>query len=204
MIERVSLPNRHALSRRRLITVGAGAAVGVLAGLSPRRAARRAQARRHPGHYPAGADCDPGFRRGRAAGSRRRAQCQSDHHLEPAALRPVRADRPGRLYRENLNHRHLAAVCRLAADQRPGAGHRSRDAGRRPAQGRVPAVGRVRRSAAARRAVQHHGRQLAAHLAHHFGRDLRADHRRERATSTAASCSSTNPARRSGASSGSR
>ena len=38
MIERVSLPNRHALSRRRLITVGAGAAVGVLAGLSPRRA----------------------------------------------------------------------------------------------------------------------------------------------------------------------
>jgi TolB protein len=38
MIERASLPNRHALSRRRLITVGAGAAVGVLAGLSPRRA----------------------------------------------------------------------------------------------------------------------------------------------------------------------
>jgi len=38
MIERVSLPNRHALSRRRLITVGAGAAVGVMAGLSPRRA----------------------------------------------------------------------------------------------------------------------------------------------------------------------
>jgi TolB protein len=38
MIERVSLPNRHALSRRRLITVGAGAAVGVLAGLSPRGA----------------------------------------------------------------------------------------------------------------------------------------------------------------------
>ena len=38
MIERVSLPNRHALSRRRLITVGAGAAVGVLAGLTPRRA----------------------------------------------------------------------------------------------------------------------------------------------------------------------
>jgi TolB protein len=38
MIERVSLSNRHALSRRRLITVGAGAAVGVLAGLSPRRA----------------------------------------------------------------------------------------------------------------------------------------------------------------------
>src|ERR1700716_4276458 len=39
MIERVSNPNRHALSRRRLITVGAGAAVGVLAGLSPQRAA---------------------------------------------------------------------------------------------------------------------------------------------------------------------
>jgi TolB protein len=39
MIERVSLPNCLALSRRRLITVGAGAAVGVLAGLSPQRAA---------------------------------------------------------------------------------------------------------------------------------------------------------------------
>ena len=39
MIERVSLPNCPALSRRRLITVGAGAAVGVLAGLSPQRAA---------------------------------------------------------------------------------------------------------------------------------------------------------------------
>src|SRR6476661_8315226 len=38
MIERVSLPSRHALSRRQLITVGAGAAVGVLAGLSPRSA----------------------------------------------------------------------------------------------------------------------------------------------------------------------
>jgi TolB protein len=38
MIERASLPNRLTLSRRRLITVGAGAAVGVLAGLSPRRA----------------------------------------------------------------------------------------------------------------------------------------------------------------------
>src|SRR3979409_372348 len=39
MIERVSNPNRHAWSRRRLITVGAGAAGGVLAGLSPQRAA---------------------------------------------------------------------------------------------------------------------------------------------------------------------
>src|SRR3981189_1980253 len=39
MIERASIPNRQALSRRRLITVGAGAAVGVLAGLSPQRAA---------------------------------------------------------------------------------------------------------------------------------------------------------------------
>ena len=38
MIERVSPSSCHALSRRRLITVGAGAAVGVLAGLSPRRA----------------------------------------------------------------------------------------------------------------------------------------------------------------------
>ena len=33
MIERASLPNRHALSRRRLITVGAGAAAGVAGGL---------------------------------------------------------------------------------------------------------------------------------------------------------------------------
>ena len=39
MIERASIPNRQALSRRRLITMGAGAAVGVLAGLSPQRAA---------------------------------------------------------------------------------------------------------------------------------------------------------------------
>src|SRR6476646_9452610 len=38
MIERVSLPSRHALSRRQLITVGAGASVAWLAGLSPRRA----------------------------------------------------------------------------------------------------------------------------------------------------------------------
>jgi TolB protein len=39
MIERVSIPNRRALSRRRLLMLGAGTAAGALAGLAPHRAA---------------------------------------------------------------------------------------------------------------------------------------------------------------------
>ena len=62
------------------------------------------------------------------------------------AQRPVRADRSGRLHREDHQHRCGAALPRLARDQRAGAGHRPHDApDRRPPEGGIPAVGRVRR-----------------------------------------------------------
>src|SRR5262245_18267161 len=39
MIERVSLPNWHALSRRRVMMLGAGSAAAALAGLAPQQSA---------------------------------------------------------------------------------------------------------------------------------------------------------------------
>ena len=139
----------------------------------------RAQARRHPGQCPAGADRAAGLSRRRTARSRHRPQRHPDHRVEPAALGLVRADRSGRLSRENLELRRQSALCRLAADQRPGAGHRSRHPIGGSSERRVPAVGRVRRSAARRPEILHHARQLAADRAHHLGCHLRADHRRQ-------------------------
>ena len=62
-----------------------------------------------------------------------------DHRLQPAALRSVCADRSGRLSREDLEHRRAAALSRLAADQRAGAGHRPRHA--RPTAASRPSSG---------------------------------------------------------------
>ena len=180
MIERASLPNWQALSRRRAGDARSGRRRGRARGRHPATGGGGAQARRHAGQCATRADRDPRFHRSRNAGPRRGTQCEPDHRLEPAALRPVRADRSGGLYRENLDHRHAAPLCGLAPDQRPGAGHRPRHPIGRPAQSRVPAVGRVRRPAAARRAIQHHRRQLAPHRSHHLGRGLRADHGRSR------------------------
>jgi hypothetical protein len=54
----------------------------------------------------------------------------------PAAQRPVRADRSGGFHRTHLQYRRAAAVCELAPDQRAGAGHGPRHAaGRWPPQG---------------------------------------------------------------------
>ena len=133
-------------------------------------------------------------------------QRHPDHHRQPAALRPVRADRSGRLHRAD---RRPSTRCpalptggRSMRRRWSPAASRARATAR--LQGRVPAVGRVRRPAAAWPAVHHHARQLAAHRAHHLRRDLRAPHRREGLFRHAASSSSTRPGRRTGASSGSR
>ena len=146
----------------------------------------------------------PDFVGGSAERQRGRAQHHPGHHRQSEALRPVRADRSRRLHREGLEHRRAAALCRLARHQRPGARHRPHHPpGRRPAEVGIPAVGRGVRRAAHRRAVFHRARHLAPRRAHHLRRDLPAPDRRDRAISTAASCSSTNPGRRSSASSGS-
>ena len=103
-----------------------------------------------------------------------------------------------------VEHRRAAAVCRLAHDQRAGARHRPHHPPeRRAAEVGIPAVGRGLRRAAHRRAVFHRARHLAPRRAYHLGRDLPAPDRRDRAISTAAWCSSTNPARRNTGSSGS-
>ena len=114
----------------------------------------------------------------RCRGRRRRVTQVITNNLKRSGL--FCADRSGRLYREDRQHRRRAALSRLEADQRAGAGHRPHHAaGRRPAQGRIPPVGRDRRPAAHRPAIFHPAGQLAAHRAHHLRRDLRAPHRRE-------------------------
>ena len=97
-------------------------------------ASRRSRLDVTQGNVAADADRAAGFRRRHAGRRRGRARRHAGHRRQPAALRPVRADRPGGLHREDRQHRRAAALPRLAGDQRAGAGHRPRHApGRRPA-----------------------------------------------------------------------
>ena len=182
----------------------AGAAAGAALAAAAFRG-RRGQHRRHPGQRPADPDRDSGFRRRHAERCRRRAQHHAGDHRQPEALRPVRADRSAGLSRENRQHRRCAALRRLARHQRPGAGHRPHHPpGRRPAESRIPAVGRgLQRAARPARSISPRptsggGSRTSSRMRSISGSPARS------ATSTAASCSSTRPARRSGASSGSR
>ena len=136
MIQRASAASWHALSRRRLIMLGAGAA---LAGLSPQRAKAVLKLDVTPGNVQPIPIAIPDFVSVATADPAAGAQCQPDHRVQPAALRSLRPDRSSRLYRKNLDHRHAAPLCRLAADQRAGAGHRRgrrrATAGSRPSSG---------------------------------------------------------------------
>ena len=60
-----------------------------------------AQARRQVWERSADTDSGSGFHLGRNAGPRGRAQCESDHSVQPAALRSLRSDRSSRLHRKN-------------------------------------------------------------------------------------------------------
>ena len=165
------------LTRRDLLIGGAGAAAGLLLPLARPRADQIAGHRRQ---RRAAADRDPEFRGGIAGRRRGRRRRRPGHHQQPQAQRTVRADRSGRLHRENHQHRRGAAIPELEDHQRPGPGHRPHDPPeRRASEGRIPALGRRRRPAAHRAAIFHLAGILAADRAHHFRPDLRAPDRRK-------------------------
>ena len=192
------------LSRRQILS--GMAALGVLAGGAVRNAfgaGAKARSSLPEGEFAAVADRDSQFRGGNAVGRRRRRRRDPGHHQQPQAQRVVRADRSGRLYRKNHQHRRRAAIPELEDHQRPGAGDRPHDpAGRRPSEGGIPALGRRHRPAACRPAIFHVAGILAADRAHHFRPDLRAPDRREGLFRQPRGVRRRNRARRNGASSG--
>ena len=157
-----------------------GAAAGALAGLSPRTAAAVLRLDITQGNVQPMPIALPDFVGWGAARSRRGAATsrRSSPRICSAPACSRRSIRP-----PISSGSPTSTPCRvpgLAHDQRAGAGDRPPERQTDgTSDGAVPAVGRVRRPAARRQAVLHHAGQLAAHRAHHLGRDLRAADRRE-------------------------
>ena len=125
MIERASTVSWHALSRRRLIMLGAGA----LAGLSPRPAEAVVKLDVTQGNvqpipiaipdFVGVATQDPDL-------GRNVSQIIAANLQRSGLFLPID---PAALHREDLQRRRGAALCGLEADQRPGAGHWPRHPG---------------------------------------------------------------------------
>ena len=136
-----SYPTASALSRRRLLDAGRGRRRRRARGSVAAAGGGGAQARRHPGQRPADADRVAGFRRRSRphdpAAGRNVTQIITANLQRSGLFAPID---PAAYIEKIIDHRHAAALSRLAADQRPGAGHRPHA---RQADGRLKAEFRL-------------------------------------------------------------
>ena len=189
---------------RRAALLGAAAGIGALAANGGRPALAALTLDLNRGQHPAVADRAAGFPRRQPARWRSGARHFPDHHGEPQAQRLVRPDRSGRVHRKDHQHRRAAALSGLACHQCPGPRDRPHHPpARRPHQGRVPTVGRATAARNSPASSTFRRRTISAASPTSSRTRSTSGSPARKAISTAASCSSTKPAPRSGASSAS-